>query len=162
MAACDTAGGASEGKGYRLMNIASMERRFTNKIVLTDSCTQWRGAKDRYGYGIFTICTKQYLAHRIAWFLKYGEFPSNTIDHLCRNHACVNVDHMEVVTIGENVLRGYGPTAINARKTICIRGHAFTEKNTRIRPDGTRKCRICSGILKREAKKRHKAKEATA
>ena len=41
------------------------------------------------------------------------------LDHLCRNTICVNPDHLEIVTPRENVLRGFGPTAIKARQTHC-------------------------------------------
>ena len=37
-------------------------------------------------------------------------------------------------------------SAINARKTECIRGHPFDKENTYIRPDGERNCRLCSKL----------------
>lgn len=43
------------------------------------------GSYDSYGYLILKIKGVQYKAHRIAWFLYYGEFPKNNIDHI--NHV---------------------------------------------------------------------------
>jgi hypothetical protein len=56
----------------------------------------------------------------------------------------VNPEHLEVVTCRENVLRGNGHAAVNARKTHCNRGHELTGSNLLI-DVGTRKrrCREC-------------------
>ena len=104
------------------------------------------------GHGRFAIThTKLTQAHRFSYELYNGEITGNlTIDHLCRNRNCVNPQHLEVVTIKENVLRGIGPTAINSIKTHCIKGHEFNEKNTYIRPNGDRNCRECNRINARK------------
>jgi hypothetical protein len=46
----------------------------------------------------------------------------------------------------ENILRGSGTAAINARKTHCDSGHEFTPENTAARSDGGRDCRKCIRI----------------
>ena len=109
-----------------------------------DACWEWKGAKSR-GHGQVGYRYKLLQVHRVAYTLWREPIPDGlTIDHLCRNRACANPRHLEVVPMRENVLRGAGPTAGNAYKTHCIRGHEFTPENTYQRP-GThyRECRIC-------------------
>ena len=122
-------------------------------------CWNWTGQRGN-GYGYASFRRHPYLVHRITYQLLVGPIPEGlTIDHLCRNRACCNPDHLEPVTRGENVLRGEGISAENARKTHCKHGHAFTEENTRITPQGHRECRAC----RREISRRYyHAKKAAA
>ena len=115
-------------------------------------CWLWTGAKGGDGYGMHGVTedgrryTRQ--VHRLAYTLAVGEIPDGlTIDHLCRNRLCCNPNHLEVVSIRENILRGDGVAANNARKTHCPRGHEYTEENTYVyrkkrhcRECGRRKC----------------------
>ena len=79
-----------------------------------------------------------------------------TIDHLCHNRSCVNPDHMEIVTPGENVLRGFGVSAKAARKTHCPAGHAYAGGNLYIYPvTNHRGCRACG---RASARRYYKAK----
>jgi len=97
-----------------------------------NECWLWRGRIERsMGYGRMKVLgfRKFQFAHRFSWFLHHGSWPK-VIDHLCRNKACVNPSHLEDVTHAINVLRGGGPTAVNARKTHCKNGHPFTKENT--------------------------------
>ena len=108
-------------------------------------CTQWTGAIDSYGYGRLQRDGRWQLAHRLAFEEQVGPIPDGlTIDHLCAKRDCVNVRHMEPVTNAENVLRGVGPTAVNARKSHCIAGHLLSGDNLRLAADGRRECKECS------------------
>jgi hypothetical protein len=77
------------------------------------------------------------------------------IDHLCRNRACCNPEHLEAVSRKENILRGKAPSAVNAKKTHCHRGHLLSLENC----DkyelkfGIRKCKICTYELRKARRK---------
>lgn len=120
------------------------EQRFRMKIVRDSDtgCWEWRGAR-RLGYGLFRAAGVQVQAHRWSYERFVGPIPNGFhVDHLCRNKRCVNPDHLEAVTPRENTVRGVGPTALNAAKTHCSRGHEFTRENTYIHRGG-RHCRAC-------------------
>ncbi len=127
------------------------------------ACVEHPGARDRDGYGRVNVRLfgrRVALAHRAAYEKATGApIPSSmTIDHLCRNRACVNVAHMQVVDRATNTLRGIGPTAENARKTMCQNGHPLSGDNLYERPDGGRACRACN----LEAVRRYQAKGVPA
>lgn len=112
-------------------------------------CLCWLGAIAPNGYGRMTVNGSSRLAHRIAWEHFVGHIPDGmTIDHLCRNRACINVAHMEVVTRGENVLRGNSLLAQQSRQTHCVHGHEFTKANTYIYKNH-RGCRECRKLYQR-------------
>ncbi|RLC35878.1 HNH endonuclease, partial [Candidatus Falkowbacteria bacterium] len=73
-------------------------------------CIEHTGAKTAYGYGrVYTSPGKYRVAHRIEYEKQRGKIPNGKVlDHLCRNRGCINVEHLEVVTRGENVKRGEG------------------------------------------------------
>jgi hypothetical protein len=109
-------------------------------------CWLWFGAVSN-GYGYFSIDSKRDLAHRVAYRLYNGSIPDGLeLDHLCRMRCCVNPDHLEPVTRGENIRRGLtGETARQRQlmKTHCPQGHPFSGENLYISPSGGRACRIC-------------------
>lgn len=125
--------------------------RFWSRVVRTDTCWLWTGLLNGRGYGFFSVWKYGNLfAHRVAYTLLVGAIPDGmTLDHVrergCINKNCVNPDHLEPVTVKENILRGDGPTARNSRKTHCKRGHEFTPGNTIIR-SGFRQCLACRQI----------------
>ena len=108
-----------------------------------NGCWEWKQPLDS-GYGRFWLNGKTALAHRVSYELYVGEIPEGKqIDHLCRNRSCVKPTHLEPVTIGENVLRGIGISAANARKDSCMKGHPLSGDNLYTRNNGARVCKIC-------------------
>ena len=127
-------------------NDTRLPARFRAKFVVNPetNCWEWTSTVHR-GYGRFHVNRKSRIAHRYVYEILVGPIPDGlTIDHLCRVRCCVLPDHLEVVTGRINTLRGFGPPALNARKTHCLRGHPYDEANTYVFPGtGWRRCRTC-------------------
>ena len=126
------------------------------RIDSDTGCWVWFGGRTSRGYGHFRVDGRYATTHRWAYEHLVGPIPEGLeIDHLCRNHSCANPAHLEPVTHKENVLRGRAPTAINAAKTHCTRGHEFVPSNI-IWRDG-RHCKACRRVDNREYMRRVRA-----
>lgn len=104
-----------------------------------DACWPWVKSTASHGYGQTWDGITVRLAHRVAWTLANGAIPEEmTIDHVCRNRRCCNVDHMRLLSNINNArLNG------NAIKTHCKWGHPFDGVNTHVNRLGHRCCRAC-------------------
>lgn len=109
-----------------------------------DSCWVIPNRPNADGYVRISIGAVKMMSHRVALREIGIDIPIGfEVDHLCRNRACCNPAHLEVVTHQENMRRGTGRDRINAAKTHCIRGHEFTIENTYVNPKGGRQCKEC-------------------
>lgn len=114
-------------------------------------CWIWKPNGSVGGYGQFRLNGKSMLAHRASYILLKGAIPPKfTIDHLCCVRNCVNPDHLEAVTLAENLRRmrawaDYvnGGAEFQRSKAHCPADHRYTPENTRITKDGKRCCRTC-------------------
>ena len=87
----------------------------------TTACWVWRDGRTRLGYGKIKRDGVNLLAHRFAWTREHGPIPKGLeLDHLCRVRACVNPEHLELVTHAENVRRGAMPK-LTAEDVVRIR-----------------------------------------
>ena len=103
-------------------------------------CWLWERGLNEKGYGVvWTKAARSKKAHKRIFEAINGPVPEGyELDHLCRNRACVNPFHLEVVTHKENMSRGY-----YAMKTHCPHGHEYSEENT-YRYKSGRICKTCT------------------
>ena len=124
-----------------------------------NECKIWSGSKRSSGYGVKIVNYQRKSAHRWAWEAVNGPVPEGMIlDHICHTEAvkkneckggfdckhrpCVNIDHLELVTLSENVMRGMH--CID-NKTTCKKGHDYTDpQNIMVRASGKRECAQCN------------------
>lgn len=130
------------------------------KIDKKTGCWNWTMPSKPNGYGQISEWRNgkayTWYAHRVMYIIFKGKIPKGLhLDHLCRNTKCVNPDHLEAVSPKENILRGVGVTAKNARKTHCKRGHKLSGKNLYLNnsKDGVqRQCITCINLSKEKFK----------
>lgn len=105
-------------------------RRFWSRVrVDANGCWMWTASCYPSGYG----SSGTGYAHRVAYEYVKGPIPHGLqIDHLCRVKACVNPDHLEAVTVKENVRRGLNGV-LRPERTHCRNGH----------PTSDPRCRTC-------------------
>jgi hypothetical protein len=141
-------------QGFVVIPVAERLALYSEKV---GECLEWRSWVDNGGYGRITVSRRNYAAHRVAYEVANGPIPDGlTIDHLCRNRKCINPDHLEAVSMRENILRSDSPPSLNARKTHCSNGHPLAGDNLRkwnLNNGGQRVCLTCT----RERQKANKA-----
>ncbi len=127
--------------------------------TMESGCWVWTGKIAKNGYGCVTFDYKSMGAHKFFYEQTKGAVPKGLhLDHLCRNKACVNPDHLEPVTCRTNTVeRGRGPSAINARKVVCLRGHPLSGDNVYLTKKGQRYCKTCSRARGKEHLARKRA-----
>jgi hypothetical protein len=114
--------------------------------VSDDGCWTWVGGLNPDGYATFGGRRGSWpiKVHRFMYALRHGD-PGQPLDHICRNRACGNPDHMEPVTIAENVRRGASRSGVlYVPVAACVNGHRYDEGNTLIDSAGARRCRTCT------------------
>lgn len=121
---------------------------FWTKVMVLGphDCWPWLASVDKKGYGHFTVARgKNNKAHIFSFVLHGGILiPGDHVDHECDNPPCQNPLHLRNLTNAANNARSGSPSAVNARKTHCVRGHPLSGDNLYIRPGtGWRTCLAC-------------------
>lgn len=127
--------------------ISTLEKRFWDKVSVSDGCWTWLAARNNHGYGVIRDNSKNLYAHRLSYELHKGQIPGGlVVDHLCGNASCVNPDHLDAVPQRTNILRGRFLSVIRSKRlsrTHCRLGHELTDINTKIKQGKYRVCRAC-------------------
>lgn len=138
--------------GRRRIDGDPRERWQQQVSVQAPGCWIWTGHLDKGGYGEFQVTqdgqSRSWRAHRWVYTVLVRDLLDvETIDHLCRVHACVNPDHLDPVSHAVNSRRGAAGTQFSNRDS-CSKGHPYTEENTRwiVTKRGTdaRECITCA------------------
>ena len=73
---------------------------FWMMVNKTDYCWEWKGSKNKDGYGTL----HDVRAHQISYRMFYGDVPEGMeIMHLCNNPSCVNPTHLSSGSHKENM-----------------------------------------------------------
>lgn len=95
-----------KGVALRPLNgtLEAFEVRRLSYTQKTDSCWNWVGPKDKFGYGRMKFRSERIYAHRYAYETAFGPIPTSAIiDHICHNRSCVNPAHLRVVNHKQNM-----------------------------------------------------------
>lgn len=123
--------------------------RIAERVYRQGECLMLPKNSQKYP-NIYTL-GKSYVTHRLLYQFFVGKIPVGLVlDHQCNTPGCIEPTHLKPCTNKENVLRGKGACAQNARKLHCPKGHPFDKKTTK-----RRFCSICENEAKRRWAKKN-------
>lgn len=104
-----------EGRFWSRVNkqgpLPSKEATKVHPDIAGTRCWEWTGLLDKKGYGEVSVPpyttpapnTRMQGAHRVAWFLETGTWPSPQALHKCDNPKCVRFSHLFEGTNEDNM-----------------------------------------------------------
>lgn len=130
--------------------------------MMTD-CIYYKGSLNGSGYANTVLNGKKTKAARALWIKTYGPISNGlVVDHLChteavsrdeceggvtcKHRACINIDHLRLITQKENILAGRHNID---NRSHCNQGHPFIKENIMIRKNGKRECAECNRVRAR-------------
>lgn len=86
-------------------NDSKVIKRLLRNFIDIDGCWVFTKHLNWKGYGAIKIDGKFYKVHRVSYYLFNGDLVEGlVIDHLCKNRACYNPDHLRQITNSLNLM----------------------------------------------------------
>ena len=129
--------------------IKAKERLLRDREITDCGCWLFTGPKIYSGYGDMKLMFRGKFVrpiHRISYLIFVGEIPEGMeIDHICRNRACYNPEHLRSVTHSHNC-------KLKPKKTHCPKGHDYSITGFTFPSEPNKiRCKICcSGYYKKK------------
>lgn len=85
--------------------IKPIEDRFWKNVNIQDDvtlCWEWTASTRDNGYGSFGVTGQTFKAHRFAFWLWYGWWPTICRHYVCDNPLCCNPYHLRDGTVADN------------------------------------------------------------
>lgn len=145
----------------------SLAERFEERTCPepNSGCLLWIGRVNHAGYGGIDVTVdgedRPILAHRVAFFLRHGRWPSRLVLHKCDTPACVNADHLFEGTSKDNAADKVAKGRHHqSKKTHCPKGYPYAGANLWTRPTPTggvhRHCLTCARAAARASEQRRR------
>ena len=128
----------------------TIEKILSKCTVDVNGCLIYSGraftGTDKWKYPVIVFEGKTWIASRLIWTKLVHHIPKGLyILHRCDNTLCVNVDHLFLGTLSDNIKDCVAKKRhVQARKTHCPQGHSYDELNTYLHlKSNTRYCKTC-------------------
>ena len=83
------------------------------------------GCINSSGYWRIPYMGRYYMAHRLAWFFEYGEWPEGPLDHINRDRLDNRISNLRKATTADNVRNAKNKGARTGVKGVVKNGNRF-------------------------------------
>lgn len=110
--------------------VVRLRRFYGNRVKVVNGCWLWQGSTGRLGYVAIQYKKRQWLGHRLSFFLVNG-FVTPLLDHkICDTKSCVHPRHVVPSTCIENLHRAAKKHRDSVRRAL---GKLTVAKARRVR-----------------------------